>query len=290
MIQCQQSYIMEPRRPVGGWARSRTESAHPNLWYELRSFWAPLAGHTGITTLPDYSGRGNNGAWQGMNSGAWVMSPWGPCLQFNGSSNYITLTGATANSLEPTIGLTVHSALLLNGSSLTSRTNIARAQAGGSVSGWGTGVSDSSANRLKFYTATSAGSANNLSATTALVSQAWYTAAWTYFPHASATNKFIYLNGKEDASVAWGSALGYTSCLSSIGRYEGGTSQYWLGNIVTLGVWGRVLSPQERAILDRDPLAPLRPKRTFVGKSVPPPPATDQFSWWAWARRNQRGY
>lgn len=250
-------------------ARSRGESAHKQFWDALVGFWAPSLRYDGHTTLYDLSPYRNHGTFAGsMDASDWIQSPWGWALDFDGTDDRITLSGAQAAKLQCVTFLSVHSAFRVTGS-VTSRTNIARAQGGGSVSGWGTGISDSVANRLKFYTATSAGSGHNMSGNTTLTSGVWYTAGWFYFQTSGASaNKFTWLNGVEEANANWTGALGYTSCSSAIGRYEAAASQYWVGSIATLGVWNRFLSVKERLVLDADPLAPFRRRKVAIVKSI----------------------
>lgn len=254
-------------RPVslGRMARHGAESACPYLWRNLVGLWLPCVGRAG-DKIRDWSQAGSSavGTMTNMDGTDWQQSPIGPCLDFDGTNDYLAFTAATAARLETTTGLTVFAVLRLNASQ-TTRNVVNRAQGGGTVSGWGVGVSDSSANRLKFYTATAAGAGHNLDGSTALTTGQWHACGWVYNP---TLLKEIYLDGKLDGTVNPGHTLGYTSCLTAIGRYEGGASQYLNGSIALIAVWSRQLVRSEMHRLAADPLHFLRRRPRSVGLSV----------------------
>jgi len=57
-----------------GFARSAGESAYPQSWAGLIGAWNPALGPTGITTLMDVSGFGNDGSMESILSTAWAVS------------------------------------------------------------------------------------------------------------------------------------------------------------------------------------------------------------------------
>lgn len=68
-----------------GFARCAAESAYPEYWRGLVGCWCPSLGVTG-NLIRDWSGHHNHGT----NNGAdWTVGKYGPCLDFNGSSDYV---------------------------------------------------------------------------------------------------------------------------------------------------------------------------------------------------------
>ena len=87
-----------------GFARSASESAHPELWKGLVGAWSPGLGPTG-SILHDAAAFKNDGTWNGTGE-HWATSDGRYTGQFNGSDDFVdadgpqkTLAGATLATL-----------------------------------------------------------------------------------------------------------------------------------------------------------------------------------------------
>ena len=108
-----------------GFARNKSESAFPELWNALIGAWCPSIGFQG-RRLQDFSGRGNHGAFStGMTNSAWIDSPWGPALVYDGTDDCINIgTGIVSLSTPFTLSMrytvddTTHNTYSLIGSSV----------------------------------------------------------------------------------------------------------------------------------------------------------------------------
>ena len=74
-----------------GIARNFSQSAYPTLWRGLKGLWCPSVGIQG-RKLVDFSGNGRDGIFStSMGSDAWVPSPWGWALQYDGINDCVDL-------------------------------------------------------------------------------------------------------------------------------------------------------------------------------------------------------
>src|SRR5882724_5345366 len=74
-----------------GFARSASQSAAPEQWYGELGCWAPFLGNQGAT-LYDVSGYQHHGTLNTFTlSSAWNQTSRGMGLQFDGSSDYVSL-------------------------------------------------------------------------------------------------------------------------------------------------------------------------------------------------------
>lgn len=74
-----------------GIARNFSESAYPELWRGLKGLWCPSVGIQG-RQLIDFSGYGHTGVFSsGMGMDAWIPSPWGWALKYDGVNDCINL-------------------------------------------------------------------------------------------------------------------------------------------------------------------------------------------------------
>lgn len=75
-----------PGSYANGFAPRDGQPLYPELWRGCVGAWAPCLGPTGVT-LRDWSGRGNHATmFAGLTAAAWVTSPYGYALRFNGSA------------------------------------------------------------------------------------------------------------------------------------------------------------------------------------------------------------
>lgn len=88
--------------PNRGFARSRSESAYPQLWDGLVGAWCPSLGPTGAI-LRDLSGRANHCAFSVMDPGTdWVLSQGYYALDLDATNDHLdgdNTTPANSNSL-----------------------------------------------------------------------------------------------------------------------------------------------------------------------------------------------
>ena len=76
---------------AAGYAKSASESAHPNLWDGLVGAWMPSLGVTG-DTLRDVSGNGNHGTLTNMDAATdWVTTSKGLALDFDGIGDHASI-------------------------------------------------------------------------------------------------------------------------------------------------------------------------------------------------------
>jgi len=135
---------------------------------------------------------------------------------------------------------------------------------GGNNNGWALGISDSSADVVKWYTATSATS-DTLSSSTALATYSHYQVAGTFDDSSGA--KKLYLNGALEASTTWAHSIDYTGTNGAMGGLYGG-GQGWIGFSEMLYIYNRALTQGEVRLLYAQPFAfflPEPPLRAFRG-------------------------
>ena len=78
-----------PPSYASGYAKSASESANPNLWDGLVGAWMPSLGVTG-DTLRDVSGNGSHGTLTNMDAATdWVATSKGLALDFDGVNDYV---------------------------------------------------------------------------------------------------------------------------------------------------------------------------------------------------------
>jgi len=76
---------------AAGYAKSASESAHPNLWDGLVGAWMSSLGVTG-DTLRDVSGNGNHGTLTNMDAATdWVTTSKGLALDFDGIGDHASI-------------------------------------------------------------------------------------------------------------------------------------------------------------------------------------------------------
>ncbi len=114
---------------------------------------------------------------------------------------------------------------------------------GGVTNGWGVGVSDSSANVVKFFTSKTGGNNNLESLGGAISNLNWHHIAFTF----DGTTKSIYIDGVFNTSVGWANTINYSTINGTIGylKENGGASQILNGNIDDLAFFSRALTATE---------------------------------------------
>ncbi len=120
--------------------------------------------------------------------------------------------------------------------------------------GWATGISDSTNNIVKWYTATSATS-NTIFSTTTLSNFVWYQVVGTF----DGATKNLYINGKLEATASWANAIDYTSTVVRFGELAGGITQRLNAYFDHCLVWSRALTAGEIQELYAKPFLLHRP-------------------------------
>lgn len=115
----------------------------------------------------------------------------------------------------------------------------------GTVTGLGIGIDDTTNNKLKFYTANNSGTAQNLVSNSALPINEWHHVAFVYKAATSGTNKWIYIDGRLDATVATTIQIGYTGATCGLALWRANASQYLNGALDDVRYYNRDLSTNE---------------------------------------------
>lgn len=115
----------------------------------------------------------------------------------------------------------------------------------GTVTGYGMGIDDSTNNKFKFYTANNAGTSNNLVSASAIPINEWHHVAFVYSAVTSGTEKFIYIDGRLDASVATTVQIGYSGATCGLAIYRGAANQYLNGDMDDARFYPRKLTANE---------------------------------------------
>ena len=126
-----------------------------------------------------------------------------------------------------------------------------------------TRVSDSHTDTFKWYTG-APGINNTLEGTIAGAGEnVWFQVAGTF----DGATKNLYVNGRLNASVAWGQAISYAATTSWFGSLAGSSStQAYTGYMDHAAVWNRALTAGEVDELYRRPFAFLQtgPRAAFA--------------------------
>lgn len=236
--------------------------ANPGLWKGLIGLWVPSLGPIGLT-LFDHSGFGNNGTLTNMDLATdWIMSPNGYALDFDGSNDYVQITNQYTS--------------LDNGKPFSvawaSRSKEASPTAEGLFGVYG-------ANGYYFWTyywdLTTSGIYSNVGNGVSYRRECavgfdlttWHNFA-AVFDGGALEN---YVDGKINGQAGAGSPGNptYTETRLGIGHesFNGKVEIGWLG------LWNRVLLPDECQFLSQDPHAIVRPMQRVLVEAAGAPPA-----------------
>jgi Concanavalin A-like lectin/glucanases superfamily len=123
----------------------------------------------------------------------------------------------------------------------------------GASKGWAFGISDSSANVVKWYTANGS-TTDTRSSSFALANNTWYQCVGT-FDDASGAKK-LYVDGKQEDSTTWSNHIEYSGTTAVFGALvPTGTNQVYTGDLDHFLVWNRALSAAEVQLLYAQPFA-----------------------------------
>lgn len=205
------------------------------------------------------------------NPPVWGASQYGHCLTFSGS-NWVPIIDSNRRfaNLEMSAAALVKVRI-----PQVSRQFIA-ATTTGTVSGFGFGIDDGTNNKIKWSTANTAGTFDTLTSTLALSEDRWYVVVVTYknIKGVGLADKIIYIDGHIDNRSSTTTLFGFAAnpLVCAIGRYEGGGTQLFDGQIGRIATWNRPLTEGEVYTLSRDWLLPKSRTRGYI---IPPPGATD---------------
>jgi hypothetical protein len=191
----------------------------------LRAWWA-LNGNTNDTSTYGSNATAYNTVY---NSTGKI----GGAYQFNGASSY--MDAGPNSSLKPTASFT-YAVWVKLAASQSSRTIMGchnDATGGSSI-----GIDDAYANYVKFHTNTY--SSDLVRSTSALTLNEWHYLVGTF----NGTNVSLYIDGKLN-NTAKASAPIYPAISFQIGRWVGGSSQYFNGTVDEPKVYSRALSYSE---------------------------------------------
>lgn len=176
-----------------------------------------------------------------------IASPAMAAMTFNGSNNWTAANAGVEVGVEPTT-FTISCRVLLFANQ-TARQILCNPGANdGTTPGLGFGIDDTTNNKIKFYTANTAGTAsNNLVSNGVLANNAWYSIICLFRSDASGvTNKWIYINGVLDNSVATTTPIGYDSgCRFSAGAWSAASLQFLNGKVDDIREYNYLLSNNE---------------------------------------------
>lgn len=245
----------------GRLARTPGECIVPRLWQGCIGMWAPCVMKQG-DKVREWTAGGERcvGSLASINGNDWIPSPLGWALDFDGTNDCVQLPSFAYTRLATTTGITIF-AVIRTASSVSIREYITNA-GGAGPSGFGFGISDAVAMQTKWYTG-GGGSGHNLQGGTTMTVGQWYSVAATYFPAASGTNKFTYLDGKVDQSGATTNTMAFSGHSAGIAYYAAGSSQFWPGSMPIIGVWNYAMQAQQIMALHTDPVQMFRRRRVM---------------------------
>ncbi|MBI5133950.1 MAG: LamG domain-containing protein [Candidatus Taylorbacteria bacterium] len=193
------------------------------------------------TIAHDFSGNGNNGTLTNMDASTdWVNGKRGKALDFDGSNDYIDAGASVSLSNNSPFSYSVW--FKLSGSQQTRTLMGKHTDATGGAS---LGIDDSAANKLKFHLNSYASQRVNSTAT--FDDGRWHYAVGTW----DGDILRLYVDGALDVSSDVANTLTFPAVNFQIGRWVGGSSQYFNGQIDEARVYSRALSASEVSELYR---------------------------------------
>ena len=249
-----------------GFARGPGEAANPELWDGLVGAWMPSLGPSG-STLMDISGRGNHGTLTNMDPATdWVPGPNGYALDFDGTNDFINI-GVSSWGASIARGVTVSGRVRMTGALAQ------RGWFGGFLAGANTSLfvefNANSANGteeggIRAYVGNGAGStlAGGVNIDSGISDGGWHFLSVAF--HSSSAIISVYLDGRLQPFV-YSNTNTITSTIAFaqdnyIGalNVNGTAAEPFSGEIDSLSIHNRALSPSEILHLYEDPMALVR--------------------------------
>jgi len=208
-----------------------------NILQGLVGAWCPTLGPSGYTLL-DRSGRRQHGTLTNMDAGSdWVSSPDGWVMDYDGSNDYTSIGPATSRYQSTPLTLTGWLNTTV-GSADTQNAVIASCNSSGTETNFAVTVNFNSANKLQMW---SFSVGPSVTSATSVNTGAWI--FWAVTRDASTTR--IFINGRQDASVATATVETGTSQGLSIGRFGAFNGYYAPMQCGDIGIWHRPMTAAE---------------------------------------------
>jgi len=246
-------------KPIVG---TQVDWSHP-LSRGLVGWWSMQEGSGG--TIYDISGNGNHGTC--VDDTHWVPGKFGPCLDFDGSGDYVGLgNGPVAGLSRITI-----SAWIKGRTSDTDNMIIMEQYGAGDDSIY---LSRDGTESFEFRIKNDSQSQVTLNSDTAFQDTDWHHVVATY----NGSSMYIYVYSLLDSSAGSQSGLIETSPESNLNISSDGSDQ-WNGQIGDVMIFDRTLSQSEVAQLYREPFCMFEQPtpELYVSSGGEPPSTAPQF-------------
>jgi hypothetical protein len=158
-------------------------------------------------------------------------------MVFDGTNDGIDIVNTLFTGTENNVTLECVVKLTAN---QTSKVFISNYTEASSPTGLGVGISDSTTNKVKWFTG-NLGTTNTLTSNTTLLNGTYYHVVGTY----NGSSKVLYINGISEASTTLTNAINITSVVASIGYLRYLNNQYLNGEIPVAKIYNRALTAQE---------------------------------------------
>jgi len=247
-------------------ARSRTESADPQLWNNLVSAWVPTLGPTGVELI-DIVGKTNGTLTNGAN---YQMSPSnGMAVELDGDDDYVDFGTIPSNhplQLNTGSGITVvYQSRQETGGDIWQRV-LDKSTAGGGADGWAIYMYPTT---LEIQMGVD-GLAVLSTVTSAYAPNVWNTVACCYSVNDSSIRR-VWVNGVQKLSASDTKAIPNVATGLKLGTPPAGSGREWEGGFGPVLVYNTCLDRSVVYRLTDDILAPFRRRRISYGKSITAP-------------------
>ena len=158
-------------------------------------------------------------------------------IEFDGSNDKIDIESSFFTGTENSVTLECVVKLTAN---QTSKIFISNYTQVSSATGLAVGISDSTTNKVKWFTGNS-GTTNTLTSNTTLSNGIYYHVVGTY----NGSSKVLYINGIEEISTTLTNAINITSAVASVGYLRYLNNQYLNGEIPVAKIYNRALTASE---------------------------------------------
>lgn len=158
-------------------------------------------------------------------------------IEFDGSNDKIDIESSFFTGTENSVTLECVVKLTAN---QTSKIFISNYTQVSSATGLVVGISDSTTNKVKWFTA-NLGTTNTLTSNTTLSNGIYYHVVGTY----NGSSKVLYINGIEETSITLTNAINITSAVASVGYLRYLNNQYLNGEIPVAKIYNKALTAQE---------------------------------------------
>jgi hypothetical protein len=158
-------------------------------------------------------------------------------MEFDGNNDKIDIESSFFTGTENNVTLECIVKLTAN---QTSKIFISNYTQVSSATGLALGISDSTTNKVKWFTG-NLGTTNTLTSNTTLSNGIYYHVVGTY----NGSSKVLYINGIQETSTSLTNAINITSAVASVGYLRYLNNQYLNGEIPVAKIYNRALTVQE---------------------------------------------